>query len=137
LISRTALAESELEYVGHHESPSVYLGLDLSLDLPSFLSHISETRNSHLSDGDVKLVIWTTTPWTIPGNKAVAFKESETYSLLLHDSYHSTYYVVASALEESFAAVFGKKLHSVLQFRGLRSHTIIIPLMRLVKILVH
>ena len=60
---RTALAEAEVEY-DEHTSPSIYVKFsmvtDLSQDYPT------------LKGKDVSVVIWTTTPWTIPANLAIA-----------------------------------------------------------------
>ena len=60
---RTALAEAEVEY-GEHTSPSIFVAFpmvtDLGKDYPA------------LQGKDVSVVIWTTTPWTIPANLAIA-----------------------------------------------------------------
>jgi len=57
---RTALAEAEVEYEDH-TSPSIYVAFDLVGGLP-------EPR---LSGRKARLVVWTTTPWTLPANLAV------------------------------------------------------------------
>jgi isoleucyl-tRNA synthetase len=60
---QTALAEAEVEYE-EHTSPSIFVKFpmisDLSHEYPSFKGK------------DVFMVIWTTTPWTIPANLAIA-----------------------------------------------------------------
>ncbi len=60
---KTALAEAEVEY-DEHTSPSIFVKFpmisDLSRDYPA------------LKGKDVSIVIWTTTPWTIPANLAIA-----------------------------------------------------------------
>ena len=56
---RTALAEAEVEYADH-TSPSIHVALDVSSPLPP-----------KLAGRKVRLVIWTTTPWTLPANLAV------------------------------------------------------------------
>lgn len=58
---RTALAEAEVEYE-NHVSPSIYVAFDLAAPLP----------DPKLSGRKARLVIWTTTPWTLPANLAVA-----------------------------------------------------------------
>ncbi len=60
---RTALAEAEVEYADK-KSPSIYV----SFPIPEDLSHVAP----ELAGKKVSVVIWTTTPWTIPSNLAVA-----------------------------------------------------------------
>jgi isoleucyl-tRNA synthetase len=63
LTDQTALAEAEVEYE-NHSSPSVYVAFDLVGDL----SRLSPK----LAGRKVALAIWTTTPWTLPANLAIA-----------------------------------------------------------------
>jgi isoleucyl-tRNA synthetase len=65
--SRTALAEAELEYADDHVSPSVYVALPV--------------RGASKFE-QLNLVIWTTTPWTLPANVAVAVSSEFDYSVL-------------------------------------------------------
>ncbi len=58
---RTALAEAEVEYEDH-VSPSIYVAFDLVSPLP----------DPALAGKKARLVIWTTTPWTLPANLAVS-----------------------------------------------------------------
>ncbi len=61
---RTALAEAEVEYADH-DSPSIYVKFPLRSDISAIAPEIA---------GDtVSVLIWTTTPWTIPANLAIAF----------------------------------------------------------------
>ncbi len=60
---RTALAEAEVEY-HDHTSPSIFVAFKLLTDISG--------KYPELAGKDVSLVIWTTTPWTIPANLAVA-----------------------------------------------------------------
>eukprot|EP00002_Diphylleia_rotans_P010709 TRINITY_DN2124_c0_g1_i8.p1 TRINITY_DN2124_c0_g1~~TRINITY_DN2124_c0_g1_i8.p1 ORF type:complete len:941 (+),score=141.98 TRINITY_DN2124_c0_g1_i8:198-3020(+) len=62
--SRTALAEAELEYPEGHKSTSAYISFPIK-KLPS------PFEKTHASS-DCEAIIWTTTPWTIPANKAIA-----------------------------------------------------------------
>ena len=69
LRDRTALAEAEVEYETH-TSPSIYVEFPLSPDDAGALGD----RVCRRSAGrDVTVLIWTTTPWTIPSNLAIAF----------------------------------------------------------------
>ncbi|HEX6463064.1 MAG TPA: class I tRNA ligase family protein, partial [Vicinamibacterales bacterium] len=65
---RTALAEAEVEYE-EHASPSIYVEFPL---LPDSAGELS-SRIPGLRGRDVSVLIWTTTPWTIPSNLAIAF----------------------------------------------------------------
>lgn len=68
---QTALAEAEVEYVENHKSPSIYV---------SFLvTSLSDKANSLKKYKDLKIVIWTTTPWTIPGNLAICLHKEFEY----------------------------------------------------------
>jgi isoleucyl-tRNA synthetase len=66
---RTALAEAEVEYDEHHASPSIDVRFPLSDADRAELA----TRFPALAGKRVVTIIWTTTPWTLPGNMAVAF----------------------------------------------------------------
>ncbi|MBF0202723.1 MAG: isoleucine--tRNA ligase [Desulfamplus sp.] len=61
----TALAEAEIEYKDHG-SPSIYVKFPLKDNLSDLLSELKPFKTE-----DVSIVIWTTTPWTIPANLAV------------------------------------------------------------------
>ncbi|MHB1847347.1 MAG: class I tRNA ligase family protein, partial [Deltaproteobacteria bacterium] len=68
---RTALAEAEVEYEDH-DSPSIYVGFAL---LPEDRAKLP----GDLAGRDVRLAIWTTTPWTLPANLAIAAHPSFEY----------------------------------------------------------
>jgi isoleucyl-tRNA synthetase len=63
LIDHTALAEAEVEYEDH-TSPSIYVAFDAADDLSK--------RWPRLTGKRVAFAIWTTTPWTLPANLAIA-----------------------------------------------------------------
>ncbi|MBV8809814.1 MAG: isoleucine--tRNA ligase, partial [Acidobacteriaceae bacterium] len=67
---RTALAEAEVEYE-NHSSPSIYVRFKLLSD-PAAL-------DPALAGKDVYVLIWTTTPWTIPANLAICFNPKFEY----------------------------------------------------------
>ncbi len=67
---QTALAEAEVEYEDH-SSPSIYVPFKLTSD-PAAI-------DSALAGKDVYAVIWTTTPWTMPANLAIAFHPKYEY----------------------------------------------------------
>jgi isoleucyl-tRNA synthetase len=71
---RTALAEAEVEYESH-TSPSIYVEFPLD---PANADEIA-ARVPVLAGRDVSVLIWTTTPWTIPSNLAIAFHPDFVY----------------------------------------------------------
>jgi isoleucyl-tRNA synthetase len=72
---RTALAEAEVEY-SDHVSPSIYVEFPLAPESGAELG----SRVSQLAGRAVSVVIWTTTPWTIPSNLAIAFHPDFDYA---------------------------------------------------------
>ncbi len=82
---RTALAEAEVEYE-MHTSPSVYVRYALTSD--------PTTLDAKLAGKKVSVIIWTTTPWTLPASLAVAFHPEFEYVALEQDG--KTYIVAAS-----------------------------------------
>ena len=64
-------------------------------------------------------MIWTTTPWTIPANKALAYNESLDYLLIqINDEgeFKDKKIVIAEALLESVIKIVNKKLQNFKQF---------------------
>lgn len=72
---RTALAEAEVEYEPH-TSPSVYVEFPLADASREELAR----RVPALAGRPVSVLIWTTTPWTIPSNLAIAFHPDFVYA---------------------------------------------------------
>jgi isoleucyl-tRNA synthetase len=68
---KTALAEAEVEYQDH-TTPSIYVKFALISDIASRLPNLAGEK--------VSVVIWTTTPWTIPANLAIAFHSEFLYA---------------------------------------------------------
>ncbi|MDR0622399.1 MAG: isoleucine--tRNA ligase, partial [Deltaproteobacteria bacterium] len=92
---RTALAEAEVEYEDH-VSDSVYVAFKLITD-PSALSPALAGRETYL-------VIWTTTPWTIPSNMGVAYNPLYTYGAY---RFGERVLIFARSLAESLWPRFG------------------------------
>jgi isoleucyl-tRNA synthetase len=97
---RTALAEAEVEYQDH-TSPSIYVEFPLAADSADELA----TRIPALAGRAVSVLIWTTTPWTIPSNLAIAFHPEFDYAAYEVDS---RAVIVAEALAAKVAAAAGK-----------------------------
>ncbi|MFQ3618691.1 MAG: isoleucine--tRNA ligase [Cyanobacteriota bacterium] len=73
--SRTALAEAELEYPEGHVSRSIYAAFPVTS-----LGAGAASLQPYL--GDLGVAVWTTTPWTIPANLAVAVNPELTYAVV-------------------------------------------------------
>src|SRR5690606_35995490 len=74
---RSALAEAEVEYEDH-ESHAIDVAFAVA-DVQDFARRIGTTANAL---ADAAIVIWTTTPWTLPANEAVALNGKLSYSLI-------------------------------------------------------
>ena len=72
---RTALAEAEVEYEPHR-SPSIHVEFPLAAESRPALAALAPA----LADRAAGVLIWTTTPWTIPSNLAIAFHPEVTYA---------------------------------------------------------
>ena len=97
---RTALAEAEVEYE-NHTSPSIYVEFPLAPESASELGR----RVPALAGRSVSVLIWTTTPWTIPSNLAIAFHPEFDYAAYDVDG---RAVIVAEALASNVAAATGK-----------------------------
>ncbi|MDB4932162.1 MAG: isoleucyl-tRNA synthetase [Myxococcaceae bacterium] len=97
---RTALAEAEVEYAEQHVSPSIYLKFPLDAVSAAAL-------RDKLPPGvdRVAAVIWTTTPWTIPANLAIAVHPALDYVVLRGADGEGL--LVAAALAASVAKAAG------------------------------
>ena len=97
---RTALAEAEVEYADH-SSPSIYVEFALADDSSAALTALVPD----LAGRKVSVLIWTTTPWTIPSNLAIAFHPDFDYAAYDVDG---RAVIVAEALAPQVAAVAGR-----------------------------
>ncbi|MBD2655008.1 isoleucine--tRNA ligase [Synechocystis sp. FACHB-383] len=104
--SRTALAEAELEYPEGHTSRSIYVGFPIT--------EAGEKATEILAPyiDDLAVAIWTTTPWTLPGNLAVALNPDLTYAVVQTEShiFQNSYLIVALDLVEKLSETFGVQL---------------------------
>ena len=97
---RTALAEAEVEYE-EHSSPSIYVEFRLAEDSAEELG----ARIPDLARRKVSVLIWTTTPWTIPANLAIAFHPDFDYAAYDVDG---RAVIVAEALASRVAEATGR-----------------------------
>lgn len=116
---QTALAEAEVEY---HEvtSPSIFVKFDMTEAAKKFGQFAKP----------VSVLIWTTTPWTLPANLAVSLHPDYTYGF--YDS-GSEYLMLASDLKESVEKITGIQLQQIgktvvgKEFEGLRARHPFLP----------
>ncbi len=100
--SESALAEAEIEYKDRRD-PSIYVSFPVV------------KGNDYALEND-ELVIWTTTPWTLPGNLAIAVGSDFEYARVL---VNGKYYILANDLLEDLASLFEWKNYKIVNvFRG-------------------
>jgi isoleucyl-tRNA synthetase len=108
---RTALAEAEVEYA-EHSSPSIYVEFPVSPESAADLA----ARVPALADKSVSVLIWTTTPWTIPANLAIAFHPEFDYAAY---DVNGQAVIVAEGLAEAVSAAVGRPLvHPIARMKG-------------------
>ncbi len=95
---RTALAEAELEY---HERVDPEIWVSFPAADPAAVRRVF----GEPGDGGVAFVIWTTTPWTIPSNLAIAVHPDAEYRLLQGSD---GAWIVAAKLADAFLAATGR-----------------------------
>ena len=90
-VEKTALADAEVEYKDH-VSDTIYASFP-----------IKNSKNEKIQGSNI--IIWTTTPWTIPANKALAYNNALTYlnlKLLTNDNLNNKNVIIAKELLENF-----------------------------------
>jgi len=106
---RTALAEAEVEYEPH-TSPSIYVEFPLSdASTAEFTQRVGGAKPFGLSS--VSVLIWTTTPWTIPSNLGIAFHPDFLYGAYEIDG---KAVIVAKDLAETVGKKTGKSFDKLL-----------------------
>jgi isoleucyl-tRNA synthetase len=104
---RTALAEAEVEYADH-TSPSIWVRFRLTSD--------PEKIHSDLAGREVYGLIWTTTPWTMPANMAIAYNPKFEYAAV---EVGGPVYIVAADLVKVTAEKCGwADYHVIATFTG-------------------
>ncbi len=96
--SESALAEAEIEYKDV-TSPSIHLAFK-----------VADGKN--IVSNDCELVIWTTTPWTIPANLAVSVNPLEKYIIL---KIEERFFVIADKLKDKFVEALEIKNYKVIR----------------------
>jgi isoleucyl-tRNA synthetase len=103
---QTALAEAEVEY-HDHSSPSITVKFALE-NPPAFLSEAAGAR-------PVDVLIWTTTPWTIPANLAIALHPDFDYALF---EMNGACFIAASQLIPALSESTGQAYRILREFKG-------------------
>ena len=107
--SESALAEAEIEY-HDRKDPSIFVAFPVV------------EGNDKVKVGD-NLVIWTTTPWTLPCNTGIAISEKFDYAKV---KVNDKYYIVANELLDSLAKEFNWENYEVVdvfsgsEFKGVK-----------------
>jgi isoleucyl-tRNA synthetase len=107
LSCRTALAEAEVEYEDH-TSPSIWVRFRMISD-PGKV-------DARLTGKEVYAVIWTTTPWTIPANVAIAFHPK--YEYVAAECGGAVHIIAAELLEATAAAAGWPETTEIARFTG-------------------
>ncbi len=107
-VEKTALADAEVEYK-NHTSNTIFVAFN-----------VKKTKKDYLKNASI--IIWTTTPWTIPANKALAYNNSIEYSLVEInelENFKGKKIIVATNLIDSIVKSCEIKKHKILKsFKG-------------------
>ncbi|MGE5659699.1 MAG: isoleucine--tRNA ligase [Actinomycetota bacterium] len=114
--SKTALAEAELEYPEGHTSRSIYVAFPVTK-----LSKSAKALQAYLSN--LNVAVWTTTPWTIPANLAVAVNPELTYAVVKSAQAESSPFgekclIIALDLVDKLSATFNTPLKILKTIKG-------------------
>jgi isoleucyl-tRNA synthetase len=107
LSCRTALAEAEVEYEDH-SSPSIYVRFRMTSDAAAV--------DPALAGREVYGLIWTTTPWTIPANVAIAYHAK--YEYVAVEERGAVYLVAAELLKATADACGWIEAKEIARFTG-------------------
>ena len=102
-VEKTALADAEVEYQDH-KSDTIYTAFN-----------VKSSKLKDIEGSDI--IIWTTTPWTIPANKALAYNQALEYLLIkINDEgdFQDKQIIIAKALLESVVKECNLKNYEIL-----------------------
>ncbi|KAH7327028.1 tRNA synthetases class I-domain-containing protein [Rhexocercosporidium sp. MPI-PUGE-AT-0058] len=106
--SRTALAEAELEYKDDHVSTAAYVKFPLTSIPKALKAKLPED----IEKSNVSAVIWTTTPWTLPANRAIAVHSELEYSIV-RSGISDLLVIASSRLSQIASLLFGEDPYEV------------------------
>ncbi len=114
VVEKTALAEAEVEYEDH-VSDTVFVAFPVTKFVEGFSHPVAVYRGDANLDlarrirQNLRVVIWTTTPWTLPGNRAISFSNKIEYNVFRVVSAPEgnwakpdSYFLLATSLAEAF-----------------------------------
>ncbi|GGA00597.1 isoleucine--tRNA ligase [Okeania sp. KiyG1] len=114
--SKTALAEAELEYPEGHTSQSIYAAFKIT----KLAKAVQKSLKPYLEK--LWVAIWTTTPWTIPGNLAVSVNPDLDYAVVKPGADYAMgedkLFIVAAEAVERLSATLGTTLTPVATVKG-------------------
>jgi isoleucyl-tRNA synthetase len=101
VVEATALADAEVEYQDH-VSNQIYVRF--------------EVKSNFKSHNNLNIIIWTTTPWTIPCNRALAYNSKLSYGIYQNESGEK--FIIANDLFENFQKVTNENYKLIENFSG-------------------
>ena len=101
VVESTALADAEVEYQDH-VSNQIYVSFDLKNEFRGF--------------NNLRILIWTTTPWTIPCNRALAYNPNLDYGI--YQNKEKEKFIIAKDLIDNFTDVTQMKFELIDTFKG-------------------
>jgi isoleucyl-tRNA synthetase len=114
---QTALAAAEIEYK-NHRSPSIYVRFYLSGSLSGPHLSAQTKANARKLDGKkTSIVIWTTTPWTLPANQALCVHPDFEYGFYEVEG-KSEVVLIATELKEKVEKACSKTLNLLFTLKG-------------------
>ena len=105
VVEKTALADAEVEYKDKSDN-AIYV-----------LFPIEKTNLKIEDKKNTNILIWTTTPWTIPGNRALAFNKNFSYSLV-NENLSNTNFIIASDLIDKLKKDTELNIKKIKDFTG-------------------
>ncbi|GFO27485.1 isoleucine--tRNA ligase [Plakobranchus ocellatus] len=108
--SQTALAEAELEYNHEHVSKSVFVKFPISTLRDKFKASLGDASQ-------VWAVVWTTTPWTLPFNRALCYNPKLRY-IFVRDTKRSDVYLCEAQFVDKLATLVDGDLKTIFSVDG-------------------
>src|SRR5690606_3926483 len=105
-VLKTALADADVEY-HNHKSPEIYVKI--------LITDAATLKKLNNPNKPISLVIWTTTPWTLPANTGICLHPDFEYSVFDAGSEN---FVIAKGLKEAFEKDTGLTLKEGFTFKG-------------------
>lgn len=112
--SRSALAEAELIYKDDHVSHSVFVNFDL--DKNNTKNEKLQALFASVGNEPVKVLVWTTTPWTLTANMGIAVHPDLKY--VITRSAASEVVIVSKERLEALAEILGEGTEVVAELTG-------------------